>query len=143
MIKMASKPKVYKSIIGNCFGLNIELYFDCNITMLYGDSGTGKTMLAQIFSTMTSKYRIKVFDYRDSFSTKQDVTKFLKTSRGYFVVIDNADILLDKEDRQSICLNDSNQYLIIGRQPKGLLLNKNNFKELEIANNTIHFSNIF
>ena len=46
------------------------------------------------------------------------------------IVIDNADILLDDETRKYIALDDKNQYLIMGRNPKNLFTTKENLFEL-------------
>ena len=45
-------------------------------------------------------------------------------------VIDNADILLDDDARKYISLDDKNQYLIIGRNPKNLFTTSDNLFEL-------------
>lgn len=45
-------------------------------------------------------------------------------------MIDNADILLDDDTRKYIALDDKNQYLIIGRNPKNLFVTKENLFEL-------------
>lgn len=45
-------------------------------------------------------------------------------------VIDNADILLDDDTRKYISLDDKNQYLIIGRNPKNLFATGDNLFEL-------------
>lgn len=45
-------------------------------------------------------------------------------------MIDDADILLDDDTRKYIALDDRNQYLIIGRNPKNLLVMKENLFEL-------------
>lgn len=46
------------------------------------------------------------------------------------IVIDNADILLDDDTRKYISLDDKNQYLIIGRNPKNLFTTSDNLFEL-------------
>ena len=46
------------------------------------------------------------------------------------IVIDNADILLSDDIRKYISLDDKNQYLIIGRNPKNLFATKENLFEL-------------
>lgn len=45
-------------------------------------------------------------------------------------MIDNADILLDDDTRKYIALDDKNQYLIIGRNPKNMFATKENLFEL-------------
>ena len=46
------------------------------------------------------------------------------------IVIDNADILLNNDTRKYISLDDKNQYLIIGRNPKNFFATKENLFEL-------------
>ena len=46
------------------------------------------------------------------------------------VVIDNAYILLNYDTRKYISLDNKNQYLIIGRNPKNLFATKENLFEL-------------
>ena len=45
-------------------------------------------------------------------------------------MIDNADVLLNDDTRKYIALDDKNQYLIIGRNPKNLFTTKDNLFEL-------------
>ncbi|MFI3200733.1 MAG: hypothetical protein R3Y54_04280 [Eubacteriales bacterium] len=46
------------------------------------------------------------------------------------IVMDNADILLEDDARKYISLDDKNQYLIIGRNPKNLFATSDNLFEL-------------
>ena len=46
------------------------------------------------------------------------------------IVVDNADVLLDDTARKYIALDDQNQYLIIGRNPRNLFTTKDNLFEL-------------
>ena len=55
----------------------------------------------------------------------------INESEGKLIVIDNADVLLSDELRKQISLDDRNQYLIIGRNPKNLFATKENLFELE------------
>ena len=60
----------------------------------------------------------------------KDINNIIKTAEGKLIVIDNADILLDDNIRKYIALDDKNQYLIIGRNPKNLFATKENLFEL-------------
>ena len=51
---------------------------------------------------------------------QRDIKTIINESEGKLIVIDNADVLLDDELRKQISLDDRNQYLIIGRNPKNL-----------------------
>ena len=64
--------------------------------------------------------RIKCFNYLD---WNKSYKSSIKRSKGKLIIIDNADILLDDAMRSYIALDGNNQYIIIGRNPTGLLLN--------------------
>ena len=103
---MKSKPIVmdHFSTVHTSFIVNFT--FTNNITILTGDSGTGKTASFSFIKEIVSK------------------------AKGKLIVIDNADILLDDDTRKYISLDDKNQYLIIGRNPKNLFVTKENLFEL-------------
>ena len=56
--------------------------------------------------------------------------KILQNTKGKLIVIDNADILLSDRTRKYISLDEKNQYLIIGRNPRNLFTTKENLFEL-------------
>ncbi len=66
----------------------------------------------------------------DNYDYQKDVKEIIRQTEGKLVVIDNADILLDDDTRKYISLDDKNQYLIIGRNPKNLFATKENLFEL-------------
>ena len=122
------KHMIYENIKFKADPFSYDLEFDDRITLIGGDSATGKTVLYEILEDLrlTEEYRnIKLFNYKsDNFSES------LMQCRGSFIVIDNADILLDDEIRKYISLDDKNQYLIIGRNPKNLFTTSDNLFEL-------------
>ena len=61
---------------------------------------------------------------------QKNIGDIIRNSEKKLIVIDNADILLDDDTRKYIALDDKNQYLIIGRNPKNLFATKENFFEL-------------
>ena len=61
---------------------------------------------------------------------QKDIKEILHNTEGKLVVIDNADILLDDDTRKYISLDDKNQYLIMGRNPRNLFATKENLFEL-------------
>lgn len=91
-------------------------------------------------SELISKYKIRsrfedITLNTDQLSTgcktvQKDVKEIIRQTEGKLVVIDNADILLDDDTRKYISLDDKNQYLIIGRNPKNLFATKENLFEL-------------
>lgn len=140
---MAIKHILYPNIKCQYLDLQADLNFDSNLLLLWGDSGEGKTLLAEMLKQPSDKYNIKVFDYRDSKGQAyKDFKSFIKNESGYLVVIDNADLLLDEESREEICLNNNNQYLIIGRNPSDLCITYNEIKKLQIKNNILTLTNL-
>ena len=90
----------------------IDFNFENNITILMGDSGTGKTavfsFIQECMAINSSLLCINYLDYQ------KNILDILGTAQGKLIVIDNADILLDDKARKYISLDDQNQYLIIG-----------------------------
>ena len=125
---MKSKPIVmdHFSTIHSSFIVNFT--FKNNITILMGDSGTGKTAaFSFIRECMAVNSKILCLNYLD---LQKDIKNIISNTEGKLIVIDNADILLDDATRKYISLDDRNQYLIIGRNPKNLFTTKENLFEL-------------
>lgn len=125
---MKSKPIVMEhfSTVHTSFVLDFE--FTSNITILTGDSGTGKTAsFSFIKECMALNPDIMCLNYLDY---QKDIESIIKDASGKLIVIDNADVLLDDNVRKHIALDDKNQYLIIGRNPRNLFATKDNLFEL-------------
>ena len=101
------------------------LDFSDRITLVRGDSATGKTYLYQMLEDlrMTKEYQaIKLFNYKT-----EDFHENLKKCKDRFVVVDNADLLLNNEDRRFINFDCSNQYMLFARNCDGLNLSQGSF----------------
>lgn len=126
---------IYKHIIFKADPFSYDLYFDDRITLVGGDSGTGKTVLYEMLEDirLTDEYSaIKLFNYRsDNFS------EAVKQCRNSFVVIDNADNLINDEIRKFINFESSNQYMLFLRNCDGLNVSDKSFKVLKFDNNRI------
>ena len=108
------------------FIVNFE--FTNNITILMGDSGTGKTaVFSFIEECMAVNPKILCLNY---LNYQNNILDIIGSVEGKLIVIDNADILLDDNTRKYISLDSKNQYLIIGRNPKNLFATKENLFEL-------------
>lgn len=111
----------------NPFHYNLQ--FDSRITLVRGDSATGKTYLYQLLEDVKQleEYRdIRLLNYKSD-----DFHGTLKSYRDKFIVIDNADILLENEDRRFINFESSNQYLLFLRNCDGLNVSAESFTVLE------------
>lgn len=125
---MRSKPIVMEHFSTIHTSFVVDFVFTNNITILTGDSGTGKTAsFSFIKECMAVNPDILCLNYLDY---QKNVKEIVRKAKGKLIVIDNADILLDDDTRKYISLDDRNQYLIIGRNPKNLFATKENLFEL-------------
>ena len=125
---MKSKPLVMDQFSTVHTSFIVDFRFTNNITILMGDSGTGKTAaFSFIRECMAVNPNILCINYLDY---QKDIRDMISRVDGKLVVIDNADVLLDDDTRKYISLDDKNQYLIIGRNPKNLFATKENLFEL-------------
>ena len=125
---MKSKPVVMDHFSTVHTSFVIDFTFDSNITLLMGDSGTGKSAsYSYIKECMSMNPNILCINYLEY---QKDIGEMIRAATGKLIVIDNADVLLDDGIRKYIALDDKNQYLIIGRNPKNLFATKDNLYEL-------------
>ena len=125
---MKSKPIVMEHFSTIHSSFLVDFTFKNNITILMGDSGTGKTeTFSFIRECMAINPKIVCFNYLDY---QKDMKTIISREQGKLIVIDNADILPDNDTRKYISVDDKNQYLIIGRNPKNLFATKDNLFEL-------------
>lgn len=125
---MKSKPIVMEHFYTEHTSFVLDFEFTNNITILMGDSGTGKTAsFSFIKECMALNSDIVCLNYLDY---QKNIGDIISNTENKLIVIDNADVLLDDETRKYIALDDKNQYLIIGRNPKNLFVTKENLFEL-------------
>ena len=126
---------VYKNIAFQAAPFSYDLVFEDRITLVGGDSGTGKTVLYEMLEDLklTNEYHaIKLFNYKS-----ENILENLEKCRNNFIVIDNADILIDDEIRRFINFESSNQYMLFLRNCDGLNVSDKSFKVLKMKNNRI------
>lgn len=126
---------IYKSITFKADPFSYDLEFDDRITLVGGDSGTGKTVLYGILEDirLTEEYKaIKLFNYKsDNFQ------EAIKQCRDSFIVVDNADNLINDDIRKFINFELSNQYMLFLRNCDGLNVSDKSFKVLKFDSNKI------
>ena len=99
------------------------------------DSGTGKTVLYEMLEDirLTDEYKaIKLFNYKSD-----DFLEAIKQCRDSFIVIDNADCMINDDVRRFINFELSNQYMLFLRNCDGLNVSDKSFKVLKFDNNRI------
>ena len=125
---MKIKPIVMNHFYTTHTSFVVDFNFTNNITILTGDSGTGKTAsFSFIKECMALNQDIMCFNYLDY---QKDIGNMIKSTERKLIVIDNADVLLNDDIRKYIAVDDKNQYLIIGRNPKNLFATRENLFEL-------------
>lgn len=126
------KRMIYKNITFRADPFSYDLVFDDRITLVGGDSGTGKTVLYEMLEDLrlTDEYKaVKLFNYKSD-----NLLESIKKCRDSFIVIDNADILIDDEIRRFINFEFSNQYMLFLRNCDGLNVSDKSFKVLKLDN---------
>ena len=125
---MYSKPKVMEHFSTAHTSFLVEFEFTNNITILTGDSGTGKSAVFSFMQEdMIEEPRLLCMNYLD---INKDIASMIKEAEGKLIVIDNAYLLLDNDLRKYIAFDEKNQYLIIGRNPNNLMATQENLFEL-------------
>ena len=115
---MKSKPVVMEHFSTVHSSFIVDFTFKNNITILMGDSGTGKTAAFSFIQECRAiNSKILCWNYLDY---QKNIQEIIRDAEGKLIVIDNADILLDDYTRTYIYLDDKNQYLIIGMNPSNL-----------------------
>ena len=126
---------IYKNITFKADPFSYDLEFDDRITLVGGDSGTGKTVLYEMLEDiiLTDVYRaIKLFNYKSD-----DFSESIRQCRDRFIVVDNADTLIDDDVRRFINFEPSNQYMLFLRNCDGLNVSDKSFKVLKFDDNRI------
>lgn len=125
---MRIKPVVLDRIQTTHTSYIVDFIIEANVTFIVGDSGTGKSAVFSFLQEMAAEdKRMKCYNYLDK---KAGYRQAIKKSKDKLFVIDNADILLDDNLRWYIATDGKNQYIIIGRNPTGLMLNQDDMMEL-------------
>lgn len=127
-MSMKSKPIVMdKLYLENDFFI-VDFDLTNNIILLTGEAGSGKTLVFNLIrQNIQGDEHISCFNYEIDAATMKD---YICRSRGYLIVIDNADILLDDEIRKYVSFDAQNQFLLLGRNPKNLLATRDNIYEI-------------
>lgn len=125
---MYSKPVVMENLKARHTTFSVEFHFTNNITLLMGDSGRGKTLIFAILQELSAiDKRIVCINYLD---INKEIKEEIEKASGKLIIIDNADVILSDDTRKVIAFDRENQYLIIGRNPKNLLITRENLFEL-------------
>ena len=125
---MRIKPVVLKHIQTTHTSYEVDFILEANVTFIVGDSGTGKSAVFSFLQELAAENKtIKCYNYLDK---KTSYKAAIKNTKGKLIIIDNAEILRDDDMRWHIATDGKNQYILIGRNPTGLMLNQEDIMEL-------------
>ena len=122
--------------------VEFDLILRPHITQIYGDSATGKTLLVDCIKMEQNNYKnntsiakydtsnIKVFD---SNMTIYD----LKSINNGIIIIDRADLFLDKSVIEYISSDTKNQYLVMARAGLNFGISPNYYGQFVKDNNKV------
>lgn len=130
---MKIKPVITEKYQTKHTSFVVDFAFESNVSFIVGDSGVGKSAVFSIFQEAAVEDKnIRCINYLDY---KKNYKNTIKQSTKKLFVIDNADVLLDDNLRFYIALDSQNQYVIIGRNPEGLQLSRDEILELNSIKN--------
>lgn len=121
----------YTNRVGN---KRFNLNFRDRLTVIMGDSATGKTLLYLKLAS-ESAFRDDIVCF--NFTAKVDILHEVKKRKNTLFVFDNADIILTPEIKRYIQDDESNQYILFGRDTDDLRLAAINIAELVVIENEI------
>lgn len=131
---MYSRPIVLEKLELVHTAYEVDFDFGNNITILMGDSGSGKTTVFDIIQEASVEEDDLLCINYMSRAHDIDIENLILNTKGKLIVIDNADIVLTDKLRRHIAVDGENQYMIIGRNPANLLTTRENLYELEAVN---------
>ena len=111
--------KIKLSILNNRFNLDLKE----NITIIGGNSGTGKTLLVRaVKNDMLIKGIKSEYEIIDKLNTptEEEFKQKINNLKDKVIVIDNADRYLNKEIIKWINLDSRNRYILMGRAVSGV-----------------------
>lgn len=116
-------------------GIAFKLAIKDNLTLIGGQSGSGRTLLFEAFqsdSVLNENSNITCINYT---TDKEIISETLKNSSGKLFVIDNADIILNRDQRFNISLDKKNQYIVFTHSFYGFKPSASSIAELKVENN--------
>lgn len=115
---------------------HVALKFFDRISILLGDSGTGKTFLYKAIDSYRIANNLPIVLFNNRTFKFHEMLREVNNS---LVIIDHAEEILSYEDKMFINLHKNCQYLIIGRNYEGLFINPNNLLVVNKSENVLSF----
>ena len=106
----------------DCNGINFYIQLKGNKNIVTGKAGTGKTLMCT---------RLKELQADNVYVADAGNISEIVEVKDKLIVIDRADIILDKTMVKAVNNDSSNRYLIFARKPLGIEVTPNHFAEFQ------------
>lgn len=126
-------PDLIKKYINlQLFNYRFELCLYSRVTLIGGDSGSGRSLLYLALMENGALDPVYYCVRHDEIIYFENQVKYDKKGESHVIVIDNADILLTHAHRFLISSDQRNQYILFGRNTRGLHISTSGYAEVEI-----------
>lgn len=125
-----------REINTRCCGIKFNITLKDRLTLVGGDSGTGKTILyngIQREALLSDNNNVVCINYNNI--VNNDLDYLIKKSQNKLIIVDNADVVLNRLQRINISMDKNNQYIIFTHSIDGFKPSEGSIAILDIKNN--------
>ena len=117
------------------YKFEFDLQFLHRILMIDGDSGVGKSLFYKMMYSKALNNKDIICINRGS--SWIDLSKELRKHSNKLIIVDNAEVILGDRERFIISTDITNQYIIFGRNPEGLVRCPIQYARMKIKDNRV------
>lgn len=128
------------------YGRQFDIELNYRVTLVRGNSGVGKTVLYDMLKTASAAGRneIQCYNLETQRISKKTFKQWKAGMKNKLIVVDNADVVLTADARNSIDMDrDNNVYLIFGRNNAGMYIREDGFAYMIDTGKRVYFEYTF
>lgn len=126
--------------------IKFDIKLASNLTLVLGESGVGKTFFYHSFKdkvlTEGKEEDVLFFNY-DYVPQIKVLYEIIRKSNNKLIIIDNSELLLNKEMKQYISRDKNNYYVIFTHTLKGYILRRDSAANMVLKDNTLCLDYVF
>ena len=127
---MSKSKVIIGDIVLKSSNIEFRLKFYTKMTLIGGNSCSGKTMMYNAFRDLRAiRNDVVCLDYANE---GDSILELVRKSRNKVIVVDNADVVLNNNIKFEMACNTKNQFILFGRDTFGLCLGTRQYAELII-----------